>query len=296
MFKNNKKKFNNLGFYIEYTLIDPRLTYESINESSFMIRNIDRTSSNLSNIFEWKNILDNKIKYLLYIYIHILSIPVRPFLEKTLYISFSTEFINNLLMYNQIDINYTLNDYTSYCVAFINSDIIDFIIDNDYMRYYSYEIKSNKTYLYVRSNRSLIDEPFIYINIDSNDNLSNNTSFNTSKLINNFNFKLVPIYSTSNYVYYKAIKQYILKTIATIRSLDTLTITLSDSTNKKLVNNLLNTNLYSTKNVLCNCTLEYKIASCYCTYIRHPLNPNSQIDIGFKIGQIQNELITNIFH
>ena len=37
-------------------------------------------------------------------------------------------------------------------------------------------------------------------------------------------------------------------------------------------------------------------ASCYCNYIRHPLNKNNQIDIGFKIGIIKNELIKNIFH
>jgi hypothetical protein len=295
MFKNNKKKFNNLGFYIEYTLIDPKLTYESINESSFMIRNIDRTSSKLSNLFEWKNIIDNKIKYLLYIYIHILSIPIRPFLDKTIYTLFSANFISNLIVNNQIDINYTADGIT-YQVAFINSDIIDFIIDNNYTQYYSYEIKTNKTYLYTRSTRTITNEPFIYLNIDSNDNLSNNTSYNTSKLTNNFSFKLIPIFITSNYVFYKALKQYILKTIATIQSIDTLTITLSDSTNKKLVNNQLNTNLYQKKNLVCNCTEDTKFASCYCTYIRHPSNPNSQIDIGFKIGQIQNELINNIFY
>jgi len=295
MFKNNKKKFNNRGFYIEYTLINPKLTYESINETSFMIRNIDRNISNLSNIFEWKNILSNKIKNLLYIYIHILSIPIYPFLNKTLYILFSTEFINNLIINNQIDTEYIFDGIT-YQVAFVNSDIIDFIINNDKTQYYSYEIDTNKTYLYTRSTRSMFDEPFIYLNIDSNNNLSNNTSFNTSKLTNNFSFKLIPIDSTTNYIYYKAIKQYILKTISTIQSIDTLTITLSDSTNKKLVNNLLNTYLYSTKNNICNCTDDSKLASCYCTYIRHPLNPKSQIDIGFKIGQIQNELINNIFY
>ena len=72
MFKNNKKKFNNLGFYIEYALINPKLTYEYVNESSFLIRNIDRTSANLVNMFEWKNILDSKIKNLLYIYSYII--------------------------------------------------------------------------------------------------------------------------------------------------------------------------------------------------------------------------------
>ena len=68
MFKNNKKKFNNRGFYIEYSLIDPQLSYEYINEVSFITRNIDRTQSKINNMFEWINILDNKIKHLLYIY------------------------------------------------------------------------------------------------------------------------------------------------------------------------------------------------------------------------------------
>jgi len=295
MFKNNKKKFNNRGFYIEYTLIDPQLTYEYINETSFMVRNIDRTLSNLSNIFNWNNILDNKIKNLLYIYIHILTIPIKPFLNKTIYNSFSIDFINNLLLNCQIDINYTIEGI-SYSVAFVSSDIIDFIINDTYTEYYSYDIKSNIMHLYTRSTRTLTNEPYIYLNIDSNNNLSNNTSFNTSKLINNFSFKLVPIEITTNYIYYKAIKQYILKTINNIQSINTMTITLLDSTNKKLVNNLLNTDLYTTKNNICKCSIDVKYASCYCNYIRHPLNPQSQIDIGFKIGQIQNELMNNVFH
>ena len=291
MLKNNKKRFNNLGFYIEYSLINPALSYESINESSFIIRNIDRTTGNISNIFEWKNILDNKIKNLLYIYVHILSIPNKPFLDKIQYISFGADFLANLSTHNNIDIEYTY-DIITYRVAYIDLQIIDFIINNDYTQYYSYEIINNKVYLYTQSTRSILNEPYIYLNI----NFPDNTTFNTSKLINNFNFKLVPILSTTNYIYYKAIKQYILKTISTIQSINNLTISLSDSTNKKLTNNFLNTNLYQSKYIICNCNNDIKLASCYCTYIRHPFNPKFQIDIGFKIGQIQNELINKVFY
>ena len=52
MFKNNKKKFNNRGFYIDYSLIDSQLSYEYVNESSFIVRNIDRTQAKINNIFD----------------------------------------------------------------------------------------------------------------------------------------------------------------------------------------------------------------------------------------------------
>jgi len=289
MFKNNKKKINNLGFYIEYALINPELTYESINESSFIIRNIDSYIKS-NNIFEWKNVLNNKIKNLLFIYIHMLSIPNKPFLEKKIYTLFSINFISNLIINNEIDINYEFVEI-KYQVAFANSDIIDFIINGDYLNYYSYEIKLNKTYIYTQSIKTITNEPFIYLNI----NFPDNTSLNTSKLTNNFNFKLVPIYLTSEYTYYKSNYQYILKTINTIQTIDKLSVSLSDSTGRLFVNNFIN-NLCSTTNQICNCENNIKLASCYCVYIRHPLNPKSQIDIGFKIGQIQNELIKNVFH
>jgi len=290
MFKNNKKKFNNRGFYIEYSLIDPKLSYEYINEVSFIVRNIDRTPNN-SNIFEWKNILDNKIKNLLYIYIHILTIPVKPWLDKNLYTSFDNGFDDYILTHKIVDQTYTFNSIT-YQVAFSNDYIIDFISNTNT---FSYDIVYNKFYQYTRSTRSIMNEPFIYLNIDSNDNLSNNASYNTSKLTNNFSFKLIPIAYTDNYVYYKSLKQYIIKKISTVKSLDYLNITLSDSTNRKMINNNLNDYLINRPYTVCDCINNEVKASCYCTYIRHPLHPQSQIDIGFKIGQIQNELINNIF-
>ena len=225
-----------------------------------------------------------------------LTIPLYPWIIKKQYDLFTADFKSYLLVNNQIDQNYTYEEII-YQVAFINNNIIDFIINNDN---YSYEIRSDIFYKYTHSNRKITEEPFIYLNIDSNDNISNNTSYNTSKLTNNFSFKLVPIALTDDYVYYKSIKQYILKKISNIQSIDNLTLCLSDSTNKKLTNNHINTELYFCTNnrsyIMCNCTDNLYRASCYCKYIRHPLHKNNQIDIAFKIGLINNELIANIYH
>ena len=293
MFKNNKKKFNNRGFYIEYSLIDPQLSYEYINEVSFIIRNIDRTQSKINNMFEWINILDNKIKHLLYIYIHLVSIPLIPYIDKTP-ITFNADFKTFLLANNTIDIIYTFEDII-YQVAFSNDKIIDFIYDQIT---YSLDLLNNTFYMYKTSNKSMLSEPYIYLNIDSNDNISNNASYNTSKLTNNFSFKLVPILNNKNFIYYKAIKQYIIKKINTVQSINNLSISFSDSTNKKIINPHINNFMYNHNHTyqMCNCDSNIQLASCYCTYIRHPLHINSQIDIGFKIGLIQNELINNIFH
>jgi len=296
MLKNNKKKFKNRGFYIDYSLIDPQLSYEYINEVSFMVRNIDKIQSSKNNIFEWKNTLDNKISYLLYIYIHIVSIPIKPFLDKIPYTLFSANFITYLLANNTINTIYTyINDNITYQVAFINEYIIDFISEQIT---YSYEILAARFFIYKTSEKSIIYDPFIYVNIDSNNNISNNTSYNTSKSINNFSFKLVPILINENYIYFKAMKQYIVKKISTIQTINNLTISFTDSTNTKLINSHINNYLYNytDTHTICNCINGIKLASCYCTYIRHPLYINSQIDIGFKIGQIKNELINNIFH
>ena len=292
MFKNNKKKLNNRGFYIEYSLIDPQLSYEYINEVSFIVRNIDRTQSKINNMFEWKNNIDNKITNLLYIYIHLVSIPLNPFIDKINY-TFSSDFKTFLLANNQIDIIYTYNNDLIYQVAFINEQIIDFIINKIT---YSLDISNDTFYMYRTSNKSMLDEPFIYLNIDSNDNLSNNASYNTSKFTNNFSFKLVPILNNTNYIYFKAIKQYIIKKISTIQSINNLVISFSDSTNKKMINQHINKFMYNQTYPICSCINGQELASCYCSYIRHPLHINSQLDIGFKIGQIQNELINNIFH
>ena len=291
MLKNNKKKFNNLGFYIEYTLIDPSVTYESINESSFIVRNIDKTSSG-NNIFEWKNIMDNKIKNLLYIYVNLLSVPLYPWIDKTEYNLFTSDFTSYLLLNNQIDTYYSYINI-NYQVAYIDNNIIDFISDNIN---YSYEINTNTYFSYIKSTRKITDEPYLYLNIDANNHLSNNTFYNTSKLTNNFNFKLVPMLSTNNFVYYKALKQYILQKLNNMQTINKLEICLFDSKNKKLINNHINNQINIKSYSICNCIDNIIKASCYCKYIRHPLNMNSQIDISFKIGQIQNELINNVFH
>ena len=77
-----------------------------------------------------------------------------------------------------------------------------------------------------------------------------------------------------------------------------MTITLSNSANTKLNNTHINNFMYNYThtNTICNCINGSVLASCYCTYIRHPLNENFQVDIGLKIGQIKNELINNIYH
>jgi hypothetical protein len=291
--KNNKKKFKNLGFYIEHSLINPKLSYEYINECSFIVRNIDRTQQKINNVFEWNNRLDNKIKRLLYIYIHILSIPNNPWLNKVLSNLFDTNFKNNLLINKTLDTSYTFNSI-NYIVGYYDSNIIDFIINDIYTDYYSYEINNDKFYKYSRSTKNMYDEPFIYLNIDVNNNLENNTMLSTNKILNNFSYKLAPIGYTDDYVYYKALKQFILKTINTIKSIDNLTISLHDSSNKKLTNTFLNTNLYTSSE--CNCDEDNIKASCYCSYIRHPYNKQNQIDISFKIGLINNEIVNNVFH
>ncbi len=291
MLKNNKKKFNNRGFYIEYSLIDSQLSYEYINEVSFIVRNIDRSQSKINNMFEWINIIDNKIKNLIYIYIHIVSIPLTPYIDKTP-CTFYPDFITFLLANNQVNTIYMFNDIV-YQVAFINDSIIDFISD---LVTYSFNRLDNTFYMYKTSNKSMLTEPFIYLNVDSNDNLSNNACYNTSKLTNNFSYKLVPILNNNNYIYFKAIKQYIIKKVNTVQSINNLNISLSDSTNKKLINQHINKYMYNQTYLKCDCIDNIRLASCYCTYIRHPFHVDSQIDIGFKIGQIQNELINNIFH
>ena len=289
-----KIKNNNLGFYIEYSLINPELSYEYINECSFIVRNIDRTQQKINNIFEWNNVLDNKIKKLLYIYIHFLSIPVNPWLNKELNNTFDTNFKNNLLINKTLDTLYTFNSI-DYEVGYYDANIIDFIINNIYTDYYSYEINNNKIYKYTRSTRKISNEPFLYLTIDINNNLSNNTMLSTNKILYDFNFKLMPIGITDDFVYYKSLKQYILKTINTIKSIDNLTISLHDSSNKKISNTFINSNLYTSNNT-CNCDDDNTKASCYCTYIRHPFNKQNQIDISFKIGLINNEIVNNVFH
>ena len=291
--KNIKNKFNNIGFYIEYSLINPNLSYEYVNETSFMIRNIDRSETKLNNIFEWNNKLDNKIKQLLYIYIHIVSIPISPWLDKILNNDFDINFIQYLILNSIIDTPYTYNDII-YEVVFKNDNIIDFMINNIYSNCYSLELNTNNIYLYTRSNKKIYYDSVLYLDIDINDNLTHNTLLDTHKEIQKFNFKLYPISYTHKYIYYKAYKQYILKTINTIKSLDTLTINIYDSTYKKLSNTFINSYLYGNKEI-CDC-IENKKPSCYCTYIRHPLNINNQIDISFRIGTINNELINNVFH
>ena len=80
-----------------------------------------------------------------------------------------------------------------------------------------------------------------------------------------------------------------------------LDIKIFGTNNNILLNIHLNKNLYSSVSnkyysCNCDCSINNNKASCLCNYIRHPYNPQNQIDIGFKIGLIKNEIINNIFH
>lgn len=292
-----KISYSNLGFYVPYALINSELMYEYLNESSFITNNLSRSTNTGNNIFKWRNVLDNKIKNLIYIYIHILSIPLYPWLDKNITSDINQETIELLLnLYNNNELlpNQIVNNIQ---ISYVDQDIIDFSLNYDYSKCYSLEIYTNKVFLYTRSTKKITDEGYLYVDIDSNDNLNDNSSLNTSYRNKKFSFKVMPINISSSYVYYKGSGQYILKTLNDIQSLDFLTITIYDSSYKPLSNNNVNKNLYNDKLILCDC-LENNSSkpSCYCNYIRHPYNLMNQIDISFKIGQVKNELINYIFH
>ena len=305
-------KSDNRGFYIPYSLLYPDTTYEFLDELSFIVKNTNRSSGSGYDMFKWKNVLDNKIKNLLFMFIHILTIPLYPWLEKNKTSDIDKEIIDYLnlnkkiITINQVLHFFIKNKNITISISYIdtNAEFIDFSINYNYNNTYSIEFNTNTVYLYTRSNRPITDEGYLYVDIDSNDNLNNNIQLNTSLLTKNFSFKVVPITITSSYVYYKGLGQFLLRTLNELINIDYLDINIYSASYNKLTNNYINKQLIDdvSQNIIkyCECNFSEKDtktnASCYCNYIRHPLNKNNQIDIGFKIGIIKNELITNIFH
>jgi len=304
---NNKiKKFkndflNNLGFYIPYSLINSDWTYEYIEERSLMAKNIDRDTNYGTNIFSWVNKLDNKVKNLIYIYVHFCTIPLHPWLNKNIVHDFYSDvkdYIINQLHFGHLNTDDIFNiispNASSIQICYADDDFIDFVLNYDYTRLYSLIISSSVIYLYTRPERRIDDQGLLYLEIDTNNNLNNNTSYNTSKQLKKFTFKLTPLTITDNNVYYKSTGQYLQKTLNDIISFNSLTIKIYDATYKLLNNDNINKKLYSKKIVFDD--IDNPKPSNYNNYIRHPLNQYNQVDISFKIGQISNEIITNIFN
>ncbi len=275
---------DNMGFYIPHSINNPKNSNEYIDDLQFMVKNTDRTGS-LNNTFKWTNILNNKITNMMYIYLHMMSLPLYPFIDKTEIVDID-EILVNLLIENHnnllADQTIEYNDITIQ-ILYIDETIIDYTIDNDYKNLYSLNLENHKLYLYTRSKRKISDDGFLYIDIDSNDNLNNNYSLNSSYQNKKFTFKLIPIVFNNEYVYYRGINQYIYKSVDKLVSIDKLTINIYNSNYKPLSNPHVNSNLYNDKNYNCN-------------YLRHPLNNCNQIDISFKFSQVKNEQITQIFH
>lgn len=306
---------NALGLYIPYSLLNTDPIFEFLDESSLIIKNTDSYQQLIGlNTFKWRNILDNKINNLIYIYVHIVTLPLHPFLNKieidlTLSANITLLNICNDLTskYNNkelvIDTNITIG-INIINVAYYDEKIIDFIIDNNSNNLYSIELNQNKTsfklYLYTRLTKSIIGEPQLYLDIDLFNNLKVNEHLSTSQQINKFNFQLTPIHKTNNFIYYKGIGQYIQKTLNDLVNVDTFNVQLFGPTHNVLTNTFINkSNKFLLNKPICDCyhNDETNIkSSCYCNYIRHPYNLNNQIDIGLKIGQIKNELVHNVFH
>jgi hypothetical protein len=197
----------------------PDETYEFLNELSFMVKNTNRSIGSGYDMFRWKNVLDNKIKNLMFQFIHILTIPLFPFMEKNKTLDIDNQIFNylilnkNTLSLNQV-LNFVINNInTTIHISYIDIDFIDFSTNYDYEKTYSIEFKTQSVYLYTRSKRRITDESCLYIDIDSNDTLDNNVQLNTSLNLKKFSFKVVPITITSNYVYYKALGQFLLRTL-----------------------------------------------------------------------------------
>jgi len=293
----------NIGMYIPYTLFNQDSTYEYIDELSFMIRSSDRSNGNYNNLFNWKNVLDNEIKKLIYIYIHIVTIPKYPWLNcktTTNINELIIDYLINSFINNQLIIDQNIQiDVDNIMIAYYDNEIIDFNLNGNFNNLYSLNISNQIVYLYERSKRSILDEPYIYIDIDSNLGL-NNQIYNTDPT-KKFSFKIIPITITNNYVYYKGFKQFLIKNLNELVNIKMLDIKIFGTNNNILSNIHLNKKLYSLiSNKYYSCTCDDSInnnkASCLCNYIRHPYNPLNQIDIGFKIGLIKNEIINNIFH
>ena len=185
-------------------------------------------------------------------------------------------------------------------IMYISSDknLFDFVINKEYDKLYSYVISDDLLYLYCQSNRSILDTGFLYLSIDSNDNLNMNNTYNTTNNGIKYNFKLNPLKTDeicNQYIYYKANFQYIMKTQNNPFILDRFNVKIYDGTFKPLINIFINNDVDLKLNLNCSCELSNNL-SCYCKYIRHPLYKNNQIDISFKLGKIHNEIITDVFY
>jgi hypothetical protein len=297
-----------LGTYTTYAINDPDLIFEYLDETSLIIKNTDIDTSN--NTFKWKNILNNKINNLIYIHTHLITIPTYPFLNKkqinlTISPTLNTIMLNLLNQYNVGNKNLSLDSNISIGTDIINvsyydNEIIDFIINQNYLNLYSIIISDSTLYLYTRSSTSILLNNKLYLDIDINNNLKLTEYETTMKNIKKFNFQLQPIHQTNNFVYYKGIGQYIKKSINELINIDNFYVQLFDSSYNELNNKYINNKLYQTNQIqinACNCfESDIFLSSCYCKYIRHPLNLNNQIDVGLKIGQIKNELVHNVFN
>lgn len=299
----DKININSLGLYIPYSLLYNDTSYEYIDEFSIMISNFNSENTN-TNMFEWNVKLNTILKNLLFIYVHIVSIPLYPFLNRSLIDINSYEFESiitylktNILTLNY-NVNYTVNETIN--IMYISSDknLVDFVINKEYDKLYSYKISDDLLYIYTPSNRSILDTGYMYLSIDSNDNLNMNNTYNTTNNGIKYNFKLNPLKTDdicNKYIYYKANYQYIMKTQNNPFVLDKFNIKIYDGTFKPLINPFINQDPIINTNLKCCCELSDNL-SCYCKYIRHPLYQNNQIDISFKLGRMHNEIITDVFY
>jgi hypothetical protein len=294
-FKIKQKDYDNIGFYIPYALQNEQY-YERFSESSLILRNVDRDANDKNNMFKWRNIFSNKIKDLMYIHTHTITIPSYPFINKVKDTSINVDIITLLNTTPNITTNQILTlliPGDTIQIMYIDDTIIDFAINYDYTICYSLEKNNNTVYKYTRSNISM-NESFLYLDIDTNDNLNDKLVLNTSYIKKKFNFKLIPYQKSASNIYYKSSGQYIQKTLNELLNIKYLNISIYDSSYKPLVNSHINKSLYS--NNICNCSESDNVPSCYCNYIRHPMNKDNRIDIGLKICLVKNELLNNIFH
>jgi hypothetical protein len=292
---------NSLGLYIPYSLLYNDTSYEYIDEFSIMISNFNSKNTNM---FEWNIKLNTILKNLLFIYIHIISIPLNPFLNRSLMNNSEFESIITYLKINILTLNYNqiynITETINIIIMYISSDknLVDFVINKEYNKLYSYEMLDDFLYLYYQSNRSILDTGYLYLSIDSNDNLNMNNTYNTTNNGIKYNFKLNPLKTDdicNKYIYYKANFQYIMKTQNNPFILDKFNVKIYDGTFKPLNNPFINNDDDLKLNLNCSCELSDTL-SCYCKYLRHPLYKNNQIDISFKLGKIHNEIIKDVFY
>lgn len=307
---NNLKHINenNLGSYIPYSLIDSSNSYEYLSETSLLLQSYNR-DINQNNLFKW-DIKLNRIKNVFYAYTHYITLSLFPWLNKNIFdldINIKNYLINNFSnikinqnitidILNTVDIFDTIDtiNTVSIQIAYVDNEIIDFNINEDSTKLYSFN-KTN-TYLYTRSCKKILSEPCLYLDLDPTDMFNNNNVVLTTNNQNKkFIYKIAPILMSINYVYYNGLKQFIFKSVNNLKNINGMKIKLYGSDFKELSN--IHINYKADKNIYCNCLdNDTYIASCYCNYIRHPLHKDNQLDIALKIGLVKNELITKVFH